>query len=118
MCQMILAYGFIKLSVTFLYRRLFVTGKGTLFDWATKVSISVVILWTLTFLFGFLFGCGTHFSAAWGSLNDAALYCGATLDLDNALVVSDLITDILILCLPLPVVRIRIAEFTRRRSDH
>lgn len=118
MSQMILAFGFIKLSVTFLYRRLFVTGKGTLFDWATKITIFVVILWTLTFLFGFIFSCGTHFSAAWGSLKNDAMYCGAALDLDDAFVVSDLITDILVLCLPLPVVSDQIVKIARHRLDH
>ena len=101
---MILGYGFIKLSIAFFYRRLFVIARGTWFDWATKISITVVILWTISFFFGFMFSCGTHFSAAWGSLEDDAKYCGAALNLDNAFVVSDLITDIMILCLPLPVV--------------
>lgn len=107
---MILAFGFIKLSIICLYRRLFVTGKGTIFDWATKISISIVILWTISFFFGFMFDCGTHFSAAWGSLEGFAMYCGASLQLDNPFVVSDLITDIMILCLPLPVVSVYIIE--------
>lgn len=118
MVQMVLAFGFIKLSITFLYRRLFVTGKGTLFDWATKITNLVVILWTISFFFGFMFSCGAHFSARWGSLNDKDLYCGADLDLDNAFVVSDLITDVVIFCLPLPVVSVQVTKVRCYRSEH
>lgn len=111
---MVLGFGFIKLSITFFYRRLFVTAKNTLFDWATKVAIVIVVLWTVSFFFGFLFSCGTHISAAWGSVQDDVMYCGAAINLDNALVVSDLMTDVMILCLPLPVVSLPSTEFDQR----
>lgn len=111
---MVLAFGFIKLSIIFLYRRLFVTCRGTLFDWATKISSSVVILWTISFFFGFVFSCGTHFSAAWGSLEESAKYC-RELHLDNPFVVSDLVTDIMILCIPLPVVSVHSLEARHQR---
>lgn len=103
MLLMMLAFGLVKLSTAYFYRRLFVTSRGSPFDWATRISIAVIILWTITFFFGFMFGCGTHFFANWGSVQDEA-YCTALLDLDNAYVVSDLVTDVMILCLPLPVV--------------
>ena len=100
---MILAFGFIKLSTAYFYRRLFITGNALLFDRATRISISIVILWTITYFFGFTFGCGTHFSAMWGSIRDR-VYCPAQLHINDSFVVSDLITDVMILCLPLPVV--------------
>ena len=115
---MVLAFGLIKLSITFLYRRLFVTGRGTLFDWATKVCVSINILWTISFFFGTLFSCGTHFSAAWGSLEDDALYCGAGMQLNSPFVISDLITDVVILCLPLPVVSVYSIEVGHHRPYH
>lgn len=96
---MILSFGIIKLSITLYYRRIFVGVKGTLFDWITRTAIVIVVLWTIACLLGTLLSCGTHFYANWGS------YCGAMTDITNAFVVSDLITDIMILCLPLPVVR-------------
>lgn len=101
--QIVLAFGFVKLSIIYFYRRLFVTGKASMFDLATRISIGIVVLWTIAYFFGFIFGCGTHFSANWGSVADEA-YCKALLDMDNSFVVSDVITDVLILCLPLPVV--------------
>ena len=100
---MLLAFGLVKLSITYFYRRLFVTRRGSAFDWATIATIVIVGLWTVSFFFGFLFGCGTHVSFNWGSVEDES-HCTALLDLDNALVVSDLITDIIVLCLPLGVV--------------
>ncbi len=101
---MVLAFGFLKLSIAFFYRRLFVTARNTWFDWATKLAIAIVVLWTVSFFFGFVFSCGTHISASWGSVKDQEVYCGAAINLDNALVVSDLLTDVMILVLPLPVV--------------
>lgn len=100
---MVLAFGFTKLAITYFYRRLFVSCRGSPFDWVTRIAIAIVVLWTVSYFFGFIFGCGTHFSANWGSVEDEA-YCTALLDLDNSFVVSDLVTDIMILCLPLPVV--------------
>lgn len=102
---MMLAFGIIKLSITLYYRRIFVGVKGTLFDWITKTALVIVVLWTLACLLGTVLSCGTHFYANWGSVQDIAMYCGPMTDITNAFVVSDLITDTMILCLPLPVVR-------------
>ncbi|KAL2042039.1 hypothetical protein N7G274_005227 [Stereocaulon virgatum] len=45
------AYGFIKLSVIYLYRRIFVKGTSSRFDRFTKFSVAIVILWTIAFFF-------------------------------------------------------------------
>lgn len=82
-----------------------------MFDRATKCAIVIVGLWTASFFFGFLFSCGTHISASWGSVKDQVVHCGAAINLDNALVVSDLLTDVMVLVLPLPVVSIISARF-------
>ena len=107
---MILAFGIIKLSITFYYRRIVVIARGTLFDWITKIAIVIVLLWTIGCLFSSIFACGTHIFANWGSSQDSILYCGPSYDVNSAFVVSDLITDVMVLCLPLPVVRIKTAE--------
>jgi len=99
----ILASGFTKLSIAYFYRRLFVTRNGSPFDWAIRISVAIVVLWTISFFLASLFECGVHFSANWGSVEDLS-YCTAAFNIDNAFVVSDLLTDILVLCLPLPVV--------------
>lgn len=105
---MVLAFGLIKLSITFYYRRIFVIARGVLFDWITKAAITVVVLWTVGCLSGFIFSCGTHISANWSNFEDIKMYCGPSLDVENAFVVSDLITDVMVLCLPLPVVSTRV----------
>lgn len=101
---MVLAFGSIKLSITFYYRRIFVTAKGLWFDWITKAAVAIVVLWMVGYLFGFIFMCGTHIYANWGSLQVRSMYCGPSADVDSAFVVSDSITDVMVLCLPLPVV--------------
>ena len=109
---MVLAYGTIKLSITMFYRRIFVASKGTMFDWVTIFAIVVTVVWTIAFFFGNMFACGIHITAAWSTVHDANSYCRRTLEFSNALVVSDLVTDIIILFMPLPVVRI-VAEAVR-----
>ena len=79
-------------------------GRGSLFDWITKVAIAIVLLWTIGFFFAFIFPCGTHFFADWGSIQSLVTYCRPSEDLGKAFVISDLITDIMVLCIPLPVV--------------
>lgn len=108
---MVLAFGVIKLSITLYYRRIFVGSRGTWFDWITKVALVIVVLWTIACLLSFIFSCGTHFFANWSSVQDIGTYCGASTNITNAFVVSDLITDIMIWCLPLPVVRTRSTDF-------
>lgn len=59
---------------------------------------------------GYVFFCGAHPSASWGSVSDEKQYCGAGMQLNDAFVVSDLLTDIMILILPLPVVSPRVSK--------
>ena len=99
---MIPANGFIKLSALFLYRRIFVVNKKTLFDIAIKVSIVVCSLWMVAFFFATLVGCGTHFDYPWRSLFYISM-CNTNKRLD-ALMISDLATDIIVWLLPIPVV--------------
>ena len=103
-----LALGFAKLSFVFFYRRLFVTIRRTVFDWVTLATIGLVLLWTVGIFFINVFPCGTHISASWGSIKDIQDFCGNGLILSDAYVVSGLVTDALILVLPLPVVSLSI----------
>jgi hypothetical protein len=102
---MIVSYGFIKLSVIFFYRRLFVLNYRSAFNYLTWAAVVITIIWTISFLFSFIFTCGTHISAYWGSLESEEKYCGqGGFTLENAFYISDFITDVLILCLPIPMV--------------
>ncbi|MCJ1463159.1 hypothetical protein MMC07_001764 [Pseudocyphellaria aurata] len=104
MILMVLAFGIIKLSITFYYRRFFVIAMGSVFDWITRAAVGIVVLWTTGCLFGFIFSCGKHISSNWGSSLDYVSYCGPSEVVHNAFVVSDLITDVMVLFLPLPVI--------------
>ena len=99
---MIPANGLIKLSAVLFYRRIFVVNKRTTFDHITKASVAVVILWTVAFFLATIFGCGKHFTYPWSPLIDIGK-CNTNMRLD-ALMISDLITDILVWLLPIPVV--------------
>ena len=100
---MVPAYGFIKLSVIFFYRRVFVKGTDSRFDIVTKISIAIVILWTIAFLFAEIFQCGAYVPKNWGPLIDA-VHCADPYKISNGLFVSDFLTDFLVLILPIPIV--------------
>ena len=99
----VVAYGCIKLSVLFFYRRLFVNGTTRTFDYITKVAIGIIAAWTLTFFFLQLFFCGVHIEKDWGPLIDLES-CIDGFKYDDALFISDLITDVLVIGLPIPIV--------------
>lgn len=96
------AFGAIKLSVIFFYRRIF-RGKG--FEICSKAMMAIIIAWTLSFFFSFLFGCGTNFEANWSTLEALLTECHPQHTYQQAMAVSDVLTDALILAIPIPLVR-------------
>lgn len=98
------ALGLVKLSLLFFYRRIFSIGRGKVFNAITVGMISVITIWTIGFFFGFLFICGSHFTAYWSSLASEKVYCVNTMFLHNWYAISDVITDIIVLIIPLPLV--------------
>ncbi|RWA08690.1 hypothetical protein EKO27_g6426 [Xylaria grammica] len=99
------AYGFIKLSIVFFYRRIFVTSRRDGFDVVTKFSIALIVAWTLAYIFAVAFDCDTVWSAHWGSYSDLFQYCHGGFPVQQiyeSLLITDLITDVLIILLPLP----------------
>lgn len=99
---MIPGNGLIKLSALFMYRRIFVVNKRSPFGIVTMVMIVICSLWTVGFFLAQIFGCGSNFSAPFGTLADVSS-CNTNMRLD-ALMISDLITDILVWVLPIPMV--------------
>ena len=98
-------YGIIKLSVVFFYRRVFLVRKMSVFDIVTKITILVIIAWTVAFFIRYIFICGTHPAADWYGVYNWEAYCPMENRSKSALIISELITAILVLGLPLPVVR-------------
>jgi hypothetical protein len=99
-----IALGCTKASFLFLYRRIFVVelvSKTNIFI----VSIIVIdVLWMLGFSLAGLFECGTKFWAMQTYLQAFLDNCVDDLQLSLALAVSDLILDVIILLIPLPLI--------------
>jgi hypothetical protein len=98
------ALGAVKLSFVFFYRRIFTKNAAPKFNIATWFMIGLIIAWTLSFFFAITFICGTDFSAYWTSTTVEKANCVDTDALHNAFAVSDVITDLLIITLPIPMV--------------
>ena len=63
-----------------------------------------VSAWTIGFFLAFLFACKGDFAAWWGSIVDFMTTCVDTMMLLYAFAISDVVTDIVVLLLPLPMV--------------
>ena len=57
-----------------------------------------------------IFQCGTNFWALFSTAENLVKSCVKTLKLAEAFVISDATTDLMILCLPLPMVRVPLDE--------
>ncbi|KAI0542846.1 hypothetical protein GGR58DRAFT_449825 [Xylaria digitata] len=113
------AYGFIKLSIVFFYRRIFVTSKRDRFDLVTKFFIALILAWTLAYIFAIAFDCDTVWSAHWGSYSDLFQYCHGGFPVQQiyeSLLITDLITDVLIILLPLPKIWTLHLSLTRKAA--
>ncbi|KAF1974067.1 hypothetical protein BU23DRAFT_598633 [Bimuria novae-zelandiae CBS 107.79] len=102
-CILLIAgLGLVKLSVVFLYRRIFKVVKPF-----HLYSIGLIILlsaWAIGFLLANLFQCGTRLWALWKSNAAMLRYCKASAPASYGFVVSDIVTDVLVLVSPIPIV--------------
>ena len=97
--------GAIKLRVVFFYRRIFVIDKRHLKDTLNIVYIGILTLvavWTVSFCFAFMFSCKGHSSAWWTSASSLITNCVNTLELLFAFAISDFVTDIIVIVIPIP----------------
>lgn len=93
-----------KLSFVFFYRRIFPRKVAKIFNVVSLTMIGIILVWTIAFFFSILFICGTDFSAYWTSTIVEKEHCVNTNMLHNAFAISDVITDIMIITLPIPMV--------------
>ncbi|CAG8956466.1 hypothetical protein HYFRA_00003851 [Hymenoscyphus fraxineus] len=98
------AMGLIKLSLLFFYRRVFTKSVARTFNIVSWVVIFIVITWTVSFFFSLVFICGTDFDAYWQSTVIEKAHCVDTSKLHNAFAISDVVTDFIIICLPMPMI--------------
>lgn len=102
-CVLLIAgLGFVKLSVVFLYRRIFNVVRS--FRWYSIGLIVLLACWTVGFLGANIFQCGTRFWALWGSADATMRYCKAAAPASYGFVISDIITDVLVLVAPVPII--------------
>ena len=99
----VLALCFVKLSYIFFYRRVFRAGGTKIFDAMMFAVVVIIIAWTVSFLFVFIFECGIHLDYLWTSLANEAK-CAKTSELENGFAISDVITDVIVLVFPIPLV--------------
>lgn len=98
--------GLIKLSFLLFYQRVLVVNKTlrNISYLMLRTSELIVVLWTIAYVFAFIFACKGNFSAWWESVTTLVAKCVRTLDLQHSLAVSDFVLDVLIIVIPLPMV--------------
>ena len=96
--------GLVKTSFILLYRRIFTKSTAPIFNWITWSILFLIVGWTIGFFFSIVFICGTDFSAYWTSTVVEKAHCVDTSMLHNAFAISDVVTDAIIITLPLPMV--------------
>jgi hypothetical protein len=95
-----IAFGTTKLSIVFFYRRVFCVAS----KWLSKLTMGVnifLMMWIVAFLIAFIFDCGLHFSANWGPLINDYSYCHRKFALTAALTITDVLSDFVIILLPI-----------------
>ena len=105
-----LSLAFIKPSILFFYRRLFCTGQRTWFDIATKILLFICFAWSIIFFVSSIAACPNRLIAGTTKeLNDPAKFMcadkgSAPFTGVFAFIISDVITDYMVLTAPLPCV--------------
>lgn len=70
---------------------------------AIWAMLSIVIIWGVSYVIGWLFICGTHFDRLYTSVENS-LKCGNLIILNQSISLSDVVMDFLIMVFPLPLV--------------
>lgn len=112
----VFAFGLLKLSILFFYRKIFCSASITrmAFDFITMGMIVLVAAWTITFGIGAIFLCKGHPALAWAPVAVVAEKCSAQLPFLEGYAISDWIMDVLIWSLPIP--KIWTLHMTTRRK--
>ncbi|KAK0737602.1 hypothetical protein B0T21DRAFT_168395 [Apiosordaria backusii] len=97
----IVALGLVKLSVCFLYWHLFSTVmfRRFLIFWMVVLAV-----WILGFVLAGLLECGTHLTAIFGTPQEYYEHCQAAMPSGYAMVSSDILTDVVTVLIPIPVI--------------
>ncbi|TGO59603.1 hypothetical protein BOTNAR_0159g00020 [Botryotinia narcissicola] len=96
------AFCFIKTSIVFFVRRIFVTHTNSVMNWASIGLIGVIVLWSVSFLMALIFGCGKNVAIHWAPLEELVASGCDGITPEKANLISDPILDFLILLFPIP----------------
>ena len=66
--------------------------------------IGVIIAWSTTFFLATVFQCGLNWSRNWGPIAIFLTQCSNTLDMLTVFTATDIITDLIIIAMPIPMV--------------
>ncbi|KAI1349039.1 hypothetical protein F5Y01DRAFT_327849 [Xylaria sp. FL0043] len=108
------AFGLIKLSLSFFYRRIF--GVWPAFRMVNNATIVLLVAYSVAFSLGQLFLCGTNFYLIWVDLDQhtARERCAERGHLQFFFALFSVLTDVLVVGLPLVFVA-RLQMSTRRK---
>jgi hypothetical protein len=101
-----IALGCTKASILFFYLRIFTATKRSRTYSLFVISIVIIIAMMIGFFFSTLFECRSHISAMWQSAVALETYCPNSDSYDYGFSISDFITDIFILAVPIPLVSV------------
>lgn len=98
----IILVGLIKISVVLLYRRIFQIKRGFV---VYSIFLMVILgIWTISFLFARVFQCGPKMSIIWTFSSNRAKLCKTADPISNGFMISDVITDLVVVLSPIPVI--------------
>ncbi|KAL2037574.1 hypothetical protein N7G274_009687 [Stereocaulon virgatum] len=97
-----IAFGLIKLSILFLWRRIF--GHVRAFNIASWIMIGIIAAWSTAFFFATVFQCGTAWTLNWAPIGLFLTQCSNTLNMLTVFTATDIITDLLIIAMPIPMI--------------
>ena len=63
--------------------------------------IVIIVLWIIAFTVGNATQCGTHLSASWSGPTQFFQYCSGALSVMFGFAITDFLTDIIIIIIPL-----------------
>ena len=72
--------------------------------------IGLVIAWSVAFFFATIFQCAPDWSLNWAPIADFLTKCTNTLDMLTVFSATDVITDLMIIAMPVPMVRYRLVH--------
>ncbi|KAL3478697.1 hypothetical protein BJX99DRAFT_256347 [Aspergillus californicus] len=97
-----IAFGLIKMSILFLWKRILSPIRSfQLFCW---FMIGIVAAWSISFFFATLFQCGTHWHWNWAPIGFFLTECTDTLNMLTVFCGTDLLTDFVIIFMPVPII--------------